>query len=152
MELLLRSAKKLSQGFSLVEIIIVIGIIALLGGISTSVYNSFKAHENLEIATTGVVEAIRHAQGNSQVGKGDSVWGVKILSDSVLIFKGSSYTSRDSSADQLLHFSGGVVASGLSEIVFAKLVGSTSDIGTIILTNSYGTKNIYINEKGTLTY
>jgi hypothetical protein len=98
------------------------------------------------------VEAIRHAQSNAQIGKGDSSWGVKILSDSVIIFKGSSYVSRDTSADQSLNFSGGVVASGIDEIVFTKVTGSTINTGTVTLTNSYGTKNIQINEKGTLTY
>lgn len=152
MDLQIKSIKKLSKGFSLVEIIVVIGIIGLLATISTSVYNSFKTHENLEIATTGVVEAIRHAQANAQSGKGDSAWGVEILSNSVVIFKGTSYAGRDPSADQSLDFSGGVVASGLGEVVFTKVSGSTTNTGTVTLTNSYGTKNIQINEKGTLTY
>lgn len=140
------------SGFSLIEIVLVIGIVGLLATVSTSVYSSFKAHENLEIATTGTVEAIRHAQANAQSGKGDSVWGVEILPNSVVIFKGESYASRDASADQSLGFSSGIIASGLSEIVFSKVIGSTDDVGTITLTNSYGIKNILINEKGTLTY
>jgi len=152
MDFQLKSTKKLSRGFTLVEIMLVVGIIGLLTTISTSVYNSFKTHENLEITTIGVVEAIRHAQGNSQSGKGDSSWGVKVLASSAVIFKGSSYASRDTSADQSLGFSGGVEASGLSEIVFTKIIGSTTDTGTVTLTNSYGSKNILINEKGTLTY
>lgn len=134
------------------EMIVVIGIITLLATVSTSVYNSFKTHENLEIATTGVVEALRHAQANSQSGKGDSSWGVRILPGSVVVFKGTSYASRDTTADQALGFSGGVESAGLGEIVFEKVTGSTGDVGTVTLTNSYGTKNIAINEKGTLTY
>lgn len=152
MDLQIKSIKKLSRGFTLVEMIVVIGIITLLATVSTSVYNSFKTHENLEIATTGVVEALRHAQSNAQSGKGDASWGVKILSGSAVIFKGTSYASRDTTADQILDFSGGVVTSGLSEIVFTKVTGSTTNTGTVTLTNSYGTKNIQINEKGTLTY
>jgi len=144
--------KRPSQGFSILEIIIVVGIMGLLITFSTSVYNSFKSHENLEIATISVVESIRHAQGNAQSGKNDSIWGVEILPTTVIIFKGVNYASRDVAADQSLDFPGGVISSGLSEIVFTKLTGSTSSVGTITLTNSYGTKNILINEKGTLTY
>lgn len=152
MDLQIKSAKKLTLGFSLLEVIVVIGIVGLLATISTSVYSSFKAHENIEIATTSVVEAIRYAQSNSQAGKGDSSWGVEIIPTSVIIFKGTSYSSRDVSADQSLDFSSGVVASGLSEIIFSKITGTTVNTGTVVLTNSYGTKNILINEKGTLTY
>lgn len=152
MESQIKSTKKCSRGFTLVEMIVVIGVIALLATISTSVYSIFKARENLEIATTGVVEAIRHAQANSQSGKGDSNWGVKIFSNSAVIFKGSSYESRDASADQSIDFSGGMTAGGLSEIIFTKVIGSTTNTGTITLTNSYGAKNISINGKGTLTY
>ncbi len=152
MDLQTKSTKELSRGFTLVEIVVVIGIVALLVAFSTSVYNSFKTHENLEIATTGVVEAVRHAQANAQSGKGDSSWGVESLSNSILIFKGSSYASRDTSSDLPFDFSGGVVASGLSEIVFEKITGSTVNTGAITLTNSYGTKNITINAKGTITY
>lgn len=152
MGLVINSVKKSNLGITLIEVIVVIGIIGILVSISTSTYNSFKAHENLQISTAGVVEGIRHAQTNAQIGKGDSDWGVKILPFSILIFKGSSYSGRDPSADQTLKFSGGVVASGSDEIVFLKLTGATDDAGTITLTNSYGTQEILINEKGTLTY
>lgn len=140
------------RGFSLLEVLIVLGIVALIAGISTTTFNNFRSHENLEIAATSVVEALRHAQANAQSGKGDSAWGVKMLPSSTVIFKGTSYAGRDTAADQPFSFSGGVVASGLSEIVFIKVMGATENTGTVTLTNSYGTKNIEINEKGTLTY
>ena len=119
---------------------------------SSSVYSSFKTHENLEISSTSVIEAIRHAQANAESGRDDSAWGVKLQPTSVTVFKGSSYATRDTSRDQALDLSGGVALSGLSEIVFSKIIGSTSNTGTVTIVNSYGTRNISINEKGTLTY
>ena len=145
-------ANKWFRGFSLLEVVVVISIFGLLAAVSTSVYGSFKAHENLEIATTGVVEALRQAQASAQAGKGDSGWGVKILPAAITIFEGASYASRVVQADQTLSFSGGSVATGLSEVVFSKLSGSTLNAGTITLTNSSGAKNILVNEKGTITY
>ena len=152
MDYQIKSIKKISAGFTLVEILIVISITAILAMVSTSVYTNLNARENLEISTNSLIEAIRYAQSNSRVGKGDSEWGIRILQSSFVIFKGSNYVSRNVSFDQSFNFSKGVVVDGLSEIVFEKITGWTEDDGAIILTNSYGTKDILINEKGTLTY
>ncbi|MFA6476293.1 MAG: type II secretion system protein [Candidatus Paceibacterota bacterium] len=139
-------------GFTLIELLIVIGIFLLVMGVSTSTYSSFKSHNGLEIATGGVVEAIRLAQASAQSGKGDAKWGVKILPSGVTVFKGDSYASRDTTADQPLDFSGGITVDGLSEFVFEKLTGVTIMIGTTTLSNGAQTKEININAKGTVTY
>lgn len=140
------------RGVTLVELIVVIGIMMLLAAVSVTIYGSFKAHENLEIATMGVVGALRHAQTNAESGKADSVWGAAILPGSVVVFKGGTYAGRDVSADQRQDLPNGVSATGLSEVVFEKATGNTVGVGSITLTNSFGVRNIIINAKGTITY
>lgn len=139
------------NGFTLVEVVLVLGIFAILSTVSFSTYTQFRGRENLETATMSVVEALRHAQANAQSGKGDSVWGV-FVGSTITLFKGASFSGRDTSYDQVIGLSSGVSASGLSEITFAKVTGTPLMTGTTTLSNSFGTKNIYINEKGTLTY
>lgn len=134
------------------ELLMVIAIFSVLFSVSASVYSNFKSHSNLEVTTNGVVEAVRLAQSSAQSGKDDSKWGVKILSNEVVVFRGNDYLGRVVSADQPLGFSGEINASGLLEIVFEKMTGETLTTGTVILTNSDGTKNININAKGTITY
>ncbi|OGZ05192.1 MAG: hypothetical protein A2845_02630 [Candidatus Lloydbacteria bacterium RIFCSPHIGHO2_01_FULL_49_22] len=153
MDYQVRSIKGSShRGITLVELIVVVGIIMLLTAVSITVYGSFKAHENLEIATMGVVGALRHAQANAESGKADSPWGVALLTSSVVVFKGGVYALRDISADQKLDLPSGVFAGGLSEIVFEKVTGNTGGAGSVTLTNSFGVRNIIINAKGTITY
>ena len=78
--------------------------------------------------------------------------GVKINNNEILIFKGDSYESRDTSFNESFKITGGIIVSGLSEVIFEKLSGATLSPGTIIL-SSYGeVENININEKGTITY
>ncbi len=144
--------EKSSNGFTLLELLVVIGIFLLLFAVSDSTFLKFKSHNNLEIATGGVIEGIRLAQSSAQSGKGNSKWGAEIISNSVVVFKGNTYATRDTTADQNISFSGGISASGLSEVVFEKITGITGTTGTIILTNGTDTKNININAKGTVTY
>lgn len=139
-------------GFSLVELIVVLGIFALLFSVSESVYTSFKSTSNLKIATGSVVEALRYAKTNSEMMKGDSRWGVEILTDKLIIFKGGDYGNRDVLLDQSFDFPSGVKTGGMSEIVFEKMNGSPVNVGIITITNNSGSKNITINEKGTITY
>lgn len=131
---------------------VVIGIIGLLVSISTVGFSKFRSHENLKIGQSGVLEGIRRAQLSAREGKGDSVWGVELSANQITVFKGANYAGRDTLYDQSLGMPAGVVMSGLTEIVFDKLTGNTTNTGTITLTNSVGTSDIVINGKGTLSY
>lgn len=136
----------------MVEVLVVIAIITLLVTVSTAGFSSFRSHENLKIAQSGVLEGIRRAQSSARDGKGDSAWGINFASNTITVFKGTSYAGRDTAFDQPLSMPAGVVLSGLTEVVFAKLTGTTANAGTITLTNNSGNSNVAINAKGTLSY
>lgn len=136
----------------MVEIIIVLSITTLLFYISSTIYVNIRSYTGFEIAKLNIIQSIRNAQSNSQKTKNDSAWGIKISADSVTVFEGNSYASRNTGSDKVLDFSSGIVTSGPSEIVFDKITGSTDDIGTIIISGYNFTNQIHINEKGTLTY
>ena len=144
--------KNFIKGFSIAEMIIVIAILALMIVVSISVYSNFQSHNNLEIATYSVVEAIRHAKSNTEQVNGDSRWGVNISSGDVTVFKGDSYSTRDTSSDQKLSLPNGITVSGLSEVVFEKVTGVALTVGTTTLSRDGVNKDIYINAKGTITY
>jgi prepilin-type N-terminal cleavage/methylation domain-containing protein len=148
----IKLSRNSQRGFSIIEVIIVVGIMTLLFSVSDSVYTSFKSSSNLDIATGSLVEALRYSKTNSEIMKGDSKWGVKIFADHLVIFKGDSYTARDTGYDQSINFPSGVVASGTGELTFEKMTGVPVNTGTIDIVNNSGTKNILINEKGTITY
>jgi prepilin-type N-terminal cleavage/methylation domain-containing protein len=143
---------KYNKGLTLIELLVVIAIFSILVSVSFTVYTNFNARNNLETATDGLVEALRFAQSNAEAVNGDAKWGVGILADKFVVFKGSTYVGRDASFDQALDFSRTIVPSGLLEIVFEKMTGETLTVGTTTLTNTSGTKNININVKGTITY
>jgi prepilin-type N-terminal cleavage/methylation domain-containing protein len=144
--------KKISRGFSLLELLIVISIFSIFASMTTSTYYNMRSHTSLELDTSSLVEALRFAQSSSQSGKGDSKWGVKIFPNQFVIFKGDTYAGRVLGFDDAYNLSGGVNVSGVSEVVFEKVTGGTTVVGTVTLTNASDSNNIIINEKGTINY
>jgi type II secretory pathway pseudopilin PulG len=139
-------------GFTLIEIMLVVALIVAIGGISAPVYQSFQVKKNLDVATNGIAQILRRAQALSQSGAGDASWGVNISSGVVTLFKGADYSSRDVAFDETFEISSNIVPSGISEIVFSKLLGEPQTTGNIILTNDNDTQTITINSKGAIEY
>lgn len=143
----------LARGFTLAEMVVVTGIFLLLSGVSVSVYNNFRSRNTLDVTTNSIVQALRHAQINSEQVQNDAAWGTAIFADKVVVFQGASYATRISSLDQIFTFPSGISITGLSEIVFQKTTGWSNNIGTTTITNDKGEiKDIYINSKGTIVY
>ena len=139
-------------GFTLIEIMLVVALIVAIGGISAPVYQSFQVKKNLDVATNGIAQTLRRAQALSQSGVGDASWGVNISSGVVTLFKGVSYASRDTAFDETVEISSSIVLSGVSEIVFSKLLGEPQTTGNIILSDNNDTQTITINSKGAIEY
>ncbi len=134
------------------EVLVVFALLALFAGAVGPVYRSVQTKNNLDSAVIGSVSAIRRAQASAESGNGDSNWGVKITDTSATVFAGSSYATRQTSYDEKLDFPGATTISGNSEIIFAKFTGLPQTIGTTTIANPFGSKNLVINEAGTITY
>lgn len=147
------SSRKNNSGFTLIEIMLVVVLIVIIGGVSVPVYQSFQVKNNLGVAAQTIVQVLRRAQVLSQSGEGDSAWGVRIASGSATLFKGASFSGRDAAFDEVSEISTNIVPTGASEIVYSKLMGDPQTAGDIILTTSNNdTKIITINAKGTVEY
>jgi prepilin-type N-terminal cleavage/methylation domain-containing protein len=144
---------KIKQGFTLIEILLSIACIAIISAISIPVYQSFQNRNDLNIAANAVAQSLRRAQILAQASEGDASFGVKIQLADVIIFRGSSFASRDIEFDESIAMSESITPSGLDEIVFSKFVGLPNNTGTIILNSNINeTKEITINEKGMVSY
>ena len=142
----------LYKGFTIIELLVIIAIFLIFAGISQVAFLNFQNHSNLEIATYNLVEALRHAKSNAQQVKQDTKWGIYVVGNTVTVFSGNSYASRNTSLDNSINLTNGISSSGLQEVVFEKVSGTTTNVGNIILTLGSQSKTITINEKGTITY
>ena len=141
------------KGFTLLEVLLSIGLITVLAGLSLPVYQALQNRNDLDIATVTVAQTLRRAQLLSQAVDGDTNCGIKLQSGSVTLFKGTSYAARDASFDEVFDVPTSITQSGVGEVVFAKFTGMPQTTGTITLTSSTNeVRNLILNAKGTITY
>lgn len=145
--------KCFSKGFTLIEVLLVMMLIGLLAGIGIPVYHALQTRNDLDIAATAAAQNLRRAQILAQAVDGDAMWGLRLDPGSIVVFKGSSFATRDPGYDETFTIGGTIALSGLSEVVFSKATGLPQTTGTIILTSSASeTRTITINAKGAVSF
>lgn len=140
-------------GFTFIEIILVVALIGITAGISIPVYQSFQTRNDLEISGITIAQTLRRAQILSQAVDGDMSWGVNVEVGNIILFKGESFSLRDTKFDEVFSMPTSISVSGLEEIVFEKFTGEPQNTGTTTLTSINNEKrSININSKGTISY
>lgn len=140
------------KGFTLLEVLLVIALLAILSGISIPVYQSFQFKSDLDLATLDVSQSLRRAQILAQSVDGDMSWGVKTESEKITLFKGASFESRDENLDEIFNIPANVTFSGLKEVVFTKFSGLPEETGTLDIFSNNNQRSVIINQKGILEY
>ncbi|MEK7218399.1 MAG: type II secretion system protein [Patescibacteria group bacterium] len=119
-------------GFTLIEALLVIGILGIIMVFSVSRFRQSQVRSDLDQAKENVVQGFARAKMLSQTAQGDSEWGFYVPAG--VLYKGSSYTARDPVNDEVYPMPSSVVVNGvLLEVSFTKLEGRPSASGTIVL-------------------
>lgn len=141
-------------GFTLVEMVIVLAISLMLFGIIGSIASNTYPKNQLRSEVASVVQTLRQAQALTIARKYDSVWGVHLTSTDSTLFVGSSYATRNTQYDRIHSFPSGVSVSGLTDVVFETLRGTTTQTGTITLTSDATSESvsITINTNGVIEH
>ena len=142
-----------SNGFTLMEVLLSLAIIALLAGMSVPIYQSFQIRNDLNTTAGTVAQVWRRAGFLASASDDDSNWGVYINDNHIVLFKGQSFAGRDDNFSEIYDLPGGIKPTGLTELVFEKFTGRPTDTGSLTLTGRTGeTRVIEINELGTVEY
>lgn len=137
------------RGFTLIEILLVIGIFGVLISFILPLSLTFYKSQQLEVQAQSIVQILRSAQLKSMATESDSSFGVYFTSGSYTLFKGNSYLTRDENYDEIFDLPKIVNVSGTLEIVFLKLEGTPKvQPAYIILNTDSDTRKIDINEVG----
>ncbi len=118
--------------FSLVEVLLVLGVIAAMSAFALPAYRAYQIRSDLDNAAQEIVQSLGRARTLSMAGKGDSVWGV--LTQDALLFRGTSFLTRDPAHDEQYPVAPTIQVTGLQEVTYSRFTGVPSATGTITLT------------------
>jgi len=139
-----------SNGFTFIEVMIVIGVVALMAGLSIPIYQSFLVSSVLEDTTREVVQTLRSAQSKAMASEQLSDFGVHLEANKFVLFRGNIYNPADPENEEvILPTILTMIPSFGSEVVYTSISGETLDIGSISINTSQGnTRTITINSLG----
>jgi len=113
----------MKQGFTLIELMIVIALIFMFSSITFPVSYSFFHKSALKDEAGNIESSLRKAQSLAITGRGDSSAGVKLSQDSYTVFEGETYQDRRTSKDLVIAFPIVMAIDGAQEVVFQKTTG-----------------------------
>lgn len=133
----------MKPGFTMFEVLLVIAAVVIITAFTIPTGINFMNSQTLDETRVEIIAGLRRAQSQSVFQKNDSDFGVKFLSDSYVLFQGSSYSGRTQSEDEVFDLTPGIAVSGVDEVVFSKLFGIPNNTGTTTI--FFVGENRYIN-------
>ncbi len=138
------------RGFTLVEMMLVIGILVIIAGLAIPFYQSFQISSALDNAGQEIIQSLRNAQSKAMSSQGLSSYGVHFDTNQFVIFKGNIYNPVDAE-NEIFEVANTVdiTSNGSYNVVFSVGEGLPDAQPIITVTSSNNkSKSISINELG----
>jgi len=148
--------KKLTGGFSLIEILIVMALVGLVGGfalfVSMETFRGSSFHADRDLLIAALQRARAESMNNTCLGSCSDglAHGVHIQSDKYVVFQGNTYNAADP-LNQSYESSPATTKTGATDILFAQLSGASAG-GTITLTGSSRTSVVTVGTEGQISW
>ena len=148
------------KGFSLLEVLIVVGILAVLAGIGTGFYFNYAKERELEASAKNIIFDLKQAQAKAMAGEESRKWGAHFINNSEDYYEifstPTDYNDASKAIETTSYLASSIsftapVASASSTVIFDKIKGTT--VGTSIITISSmsgGTKTITVTAGGNI--
>lgn len=138
------------RGFTLLEVLLVLGILGIMTGLAIPFYQSFMIASELDNVTQEISQALRNTQSQAMSSQGLSSYGVHFDINQFVIFYGDIYNPLDID-NEIFEVANTVDISsnGSSEIVFSVGAGLPDTQPVISITSSNNkSKSINLNNLG----
>lgn len=142
----------MNRGFSLLEILVVIAIIAALGAATLPYASRSYKHYVKTVETKNIISVLRRAETMAMANAFESNFGVKFTSSAAILFKGNSYATHDAAYDETYPISNAVSVSAPSEIVFEKITGRPAAAISLSVSSNGKNQMISVGKEGTIDW
>lgn len=149
------------KGFTLAELIVVIAVAVLLGGLALPAIRIAQKNSSLEDAAQSLIGVLRLAQSRTLGSEAASQYGVFFDTTTspgqYVLFKGATYGTRDVGADEPHILPSDVEMSAVAipqnAVVFARVAGTALGAGSVtlrLLSNPNKQETVYVSSSGAI--
>ena len=142
------SVYKKQSGITLIEVLLVIGLVSILAASATPFLSRFIQQNNLEVTTDYTIGFLRKAQMYTMLGKNDAVWGVCITGSTLRLYTGTC-------SEPIIHddytIPPRISITGLTDVSFTKGRGEPVTPVSITITSDLGVNTMSLNTAGGMT-
>lgn len=137
------------RGFTIIELILVMAIISFIAMLSSPFYARFLVQNAVDNTVDGLSGSLRKAQTYSMAGKMGSSWSVNFSSNTITLYKGTSFAGRDASFDEKFSVSPVVNVNGMTDISYSRVTGlPTPATATVTISSGSNSKTVTMNSQG----
>ncbi len=129
-----------TKGFSILELIVVLAVMAILVAIFLNTFIVFRKNQALAKDSETIALVLNEARNLTLDSKNSSNYGVHITSSKVTFFVGNTYGAGNSgNMDYALNTTDTIITISLtgggSDVAFQRLTGETSQNGTVTISS-----------------
>lgn len=142
-----------AAGFTLVEILVVIGMLAFIGTLTFQVLGRFRSASELDSGVRQVIALLRTAQSKTLAAESDTRFGVHFERDRAILFRGASYTPTSTANETVLLPRSLVIdpitlSGGGADVLFDRLTGRTAHQGNVTIRTDSASRVVTIEASG----
>jgi prepilin-type N-terminal cleavage/methylation domain-containing protein len=136
------------RGFTIIELLLTVSIVLVIGTFSVVFFSRFLTQNAVANTQDQLMGQLRKAQLYAVMGKQNGSWGVRYGANTITLFQGTSYASRNAALDEVVSVYATTSIVGFTEVVFAKVTGLPSTNGTYTVTGSTSTRPVVLSAQG----
>lgn len=144
--------KNYHAGVSFLELILVVALVSILSIMSPIFYSKFILQNAVANTTDQMVGSLRKAQLYAMMSRQGDSWSLNYSSNTITLYKGTSFATRDTAFDEKFEVNPNVSVSGITDLSFSKVTGlPTPTSSTITITSANNSETITVNNQGVVS-